>query len=81
MKKKPPPLSLKSAMRLFFLEREVDASGVSGVGRVAEGVEFSSGMCALTWLGPQRCVNVYENIKTVESIHGHEGATKIIFVE
>lgn len=68
-------------MRLFQLHRDKDTSGVSGTGIVAEGVEFSHGMCALTWLTPNRCVNVYENIKAVETIHGHEGATRIVWVD
>jgi hypothetical protein len=37
-------------MKPFWLERVEDESGVSGVGRVAEGVIFSSGWCAVTWL-------------------------------
>jgi hypothetical protein len=68
-------------MRRFQLHRDRDASGVSGTGIVAEGVEFSHGMCALTWLTPNRCVNVYENIKAVDTIHGHEGATRIVFID
>lgn len=79
-KKKALPLSKKSNVRLFYLERQVDESGVSGAGRVAEGVEFSNGLCAITWLGQYRCSNVYENIKSVEAIHGHEGSTKVVFV-
>ncbi len=68
-------------MRLFELHRDVDASGVSGVGVVAEGVEMTNGMCAMTWLTPTRCVNVYENIKAVEIIHGHEGRTRIVWID
>lgn len=66
-------------MRLFHLERKKDISGVSGLGKVAEGVEFSDGMCALTWLSQFQCVNVYANIKTVENVHGHGGATVVVF--
>lgn len=67
-------------MRLFELHREVDASGVSGTGRVAEGVEYSNGMCSLTWLTPFRCVNIYESMKTLEAVHGHGGATKVVWL-
>lgn len=66
-------------MRLFKLQRNEDESGVSGTGVVAEGVEFSNGMCAITWLTPYRCVNVYENIKTLETVHSHGGKTRIVF--
>lgn len=34
-------------MRRFHLRRDVDAAGVSGIGKVAEGVEFSNGWCAM----------------------------------
>lgn len=70
---------IMSNMRLFHLLRKEDVSGTSGVGIVAEGVEFTNGMCALTWLSPAHCVNIYDNIKTVEAIHGHDGKTLIVF--
>lgn len=72
-------------MRKFFLLREVDDSGVSGTGRVAEGVQFSNGKCAMAWLtGPKNAgtsVCVYEDVASVERIHGHHGHTKIVFEE
>ena len=37
------------AMRVFALIRDVDVSGVSGTGVVAEGVQFSDGTCVLRW--------------------------------
>jgi hypothetical protein len=37
-------------MRLFRLERTEDASGVSGIGKVAEGVVFDDGTVVLRWL-------------------------------
>lgn len=72
---------MKSTIRVFQLHREQDESGVSGVGIVAEGVEFTSGMIALTWYSPHRAVNVYESIKTVEELHGHNGKTKVVWME
>ena len=35
-------------MKPFWLEKIEDESGTSGVGRVAEGVVFSNGRCAMT---------------------------------
>lgn len=69
-------------MRAFYLERVNDVSGVSGTGRVAEGVEFSSGVVALTWLSdwPTSVVFHDRGIESVEAIHGHNGSTKIVFV-
>jgi hypothetical protein len=68
-------------MRRFELHRDEDESGVSGVGTVCEGVEFTNGMCAITWLTPTRCVGVYENIKNIEEVHGHQGKTRIVFLD
>jgi hypothetical protein len=70
-----------SNMRRFQLKRDIDESGVSGTGIVAEGIEFTSGVIAMTWYSPHRAVNVYESIKTLEALHGHEGKTKIIFID
>lgn len=72
---------MPTKMRRFQLKRNKDVSGVSGTGAVAEGVEFSNGMCAVTWLTPYQCVNVYANIKTIISVHGHEGATEVVWLD
>lgn len=64
-------------MKLFNFIRDVDASGVSGTGKVAQGVIFDSGRVALTWLTHLSSVAIYDSIDVVESIHGHEGQTRI----
>lgn len=68
-------------MRAFRLVRDTDVSGVSGTGVVAEGVEFSSGVVALTWLSdwPTSVVFHDRGMASVEAIHGHSGATRIVF--
>lgn len=66
-------------MRKFVLVRTEDVSGVSGTGVVAEGLEFSNGTCAITWMTPYRCIATYESIKALEHVHGHAGATVVIF--
>lgn len=74
-------------MRRFHLQRNHDETGVSGTGCVAEGVKFSNGRCALTWLTVQHQINgddwssigVYASIDAVELIHGHNGLTQIVF--
>lgn len=66
-------------MKQFWLERIEDESGVSGVGRVAEGLIFSNGKCAMNWLTQHTSVAIYDNIETLEKIHGHNGKTKVVF--
>ena len=65
-------------MRLFELRRNVDESGVSGTGIVAQGVVFDTGKCVLTWLTEYRSTTVYDSIYDVMAIHGHGGATKVV---
>lgn len=69
-----------SNMRLFHLVREKDISGVSGIGIVAEGCEFTNGSVCMTWLSTHHSVVYYPNIKELEAIHGHEGATKVVWL-
>lgn len=66
-------------MRRFNLLRLEDPSGVSGLGIVAEGVEFSNGSCALVWLTDIASVGLYPSISHLEQIHGHNGNTLVIW--
>ena len=71
----------KTEMKRFQLHRNTDVSGISGIGIVAEGIEFSDGMCALTWLTEFHVVSIFENMKSIEHVHGHDGNTKVIFLD
>jgi hypothetical protein len=76
------PLRTPSGRRhiaTFHLLRLADESGVSGTGWVAEGALFSNGWVALTWLGETPSLNFYPSLDAVEAIHGHAGATRIVF--
>jgi len=66
-------------IRRFHFERDEDATGVSGTGKVAEGVCFSSGNVALTWLTQHWSIAIYPNMEHVQSIHGHDGKTRIVW--
>lgn len=68
-----------SRTRLFKLVRIEDETGISGTGTVAEGIEFSNGMCAMSWLTAMHSVAVYPNVKQLEAIHGHNGRTKVVY--
>lgn len=65
--------------RFFHLVRTKDASGVSGTGIVAEGCEFSNGKVAVAWVSGINSVIVYDSVADVEKIHGHGGATQIVW--
>lgn len=65
--------------RVFDLLRMHDGTGVSGDGRVAEGVEFENGKVAMCWLSATSSVCVYDSIEHVRAIHGHGGSTEVVF--
>lgn len=71
--------------RRFHLERDVDETGVSGVGQVAVGVAFPphhrSGRAALCWLTALASASFYRSIADVQAIHGHGGKTRVVFVD
>ena len=68
-------------MKRYYLQRNQDASGISGTGAVAEGCQFDTGWCALVWLSDKPTMSWYPDIETVEKIHGHSGMTKIVWVD
>lgn len=68
-------------MRRFYLQRNQDISGVSGTGNIAEGCAFDTGWCALVWLSDKAAMSYYPSIETIIQIHGHEGATQVVWVD
>ena len=64
-------------MKIFYLNRTEDESGVSGTGRVAQGFIFDNGKVAVTWLSDHPSVTVYDSIGEVHAIHGHNGKTEV----
>lgn len=71
----------KSKMRRFVLMRKEDVSGVSGTGVVAEGVVFTSGFVAFTWLSPMTVVSTAPSLDCIENVHGHEGSTEVVYLD
>ena len=65
-------------MKIFYLNRTEDESGVSGTGRIAQGFIFDNGKVCLTWLSEHPSVTVYDNIGEVHAIHGHQGKTEVV---
>jgi hypothetical protein len=72
---------MTTLMRRFQLVRDEDVHGVSGTGVVAEGCQFANGYCALTWKSEFASVAVYHSIDVLIKIHGHEGRTKVQWVD
>jgi len=67
-----------NTMKIFYLNRKDDESGISGTGRVAQGFVFDNGKVAITWLSEHPSVTVYDSIGEVHAIHGHGGKTEVV---
>jgi hypothetical protein len=66
-------------MKIFYLKREEDESGISGTGRVAQGFVFDNGKVCVSWLSEHPSVTIYDNIGEVHAVHGHGGKTTVEF--
>jgi hypothetical protein len=51
------------------------------VGCVADGVVFPDGVSVLRWRTAGGSTAVYDSMESVELIHGHDGRTKIKFID
>lgn len=69
-------------MKRFVLERSQDVSGISGTGTVAEGIEFTDGVCVLRWkTAPVASTAIYDTVADLIAVHGHEGATQLVWMD
>ncbi len=84
-------------MRRFELHRDVDVSGVSDVGIVADGVVFDrpvsvqyqdgkvlslpAGWVRLTWRGELTSTSHWTSLSMLEAVHGHSGLTRVVFLD
>ncbi|WP_152991329.1 hypothetical protein [Frankia sp. R43] len=67
--------------RRFLLVRDRDISGVSGLGEVAQGTCWDDGVAALHWHGEHRSTGIYASMEQVRAIHGHGGATRVVWLD
>jgi hypothetical protein len=66
-----------AALRYWALDRDHDASGVSGTGRVAYAIELVSGVLLLWDAGGGHTVDWRPSMAALRAIHGHGGATRL----
>lgn len=68
--------------RRFHMNRTVDITGTSGTGTVAEGIEFTDGTVVIRWRPiPATSTCCYATIDELLKIHGHDGATTILWLD
>lgn len=63
------------------LLRHKDISGVSGTGVVGEIFEASDGAVAIRWRGEHPAWGIWPDIRDLEAVHGHQGASVVEYVE
>lgn len=69
-------------VRKFHLNRVRDESGVSGTGIVAVGVVLPSGRAIMEWVSKRtnaKSLGIYDDMDDLKEVHGHAGATEIVF--
>ena len=69
--------------RRFQLHRRHDVSGVSGTGIVADGVLFPDGCAVLRWRKefPTSVVFHDRGMESIKAVHGHGGATQVVWLD
>ena len=65
----------------FYVLRKTDVSGVSGTGRVADGVEFGDGTVVIRWRTDTASTAIYASMGDLQAIHGHSGATTVRYLD
>lgn len=65
--------------RLFHLQRDLDVTGVSGGGRVADGVLWPDGTVTVRWRGDKPSTAMWGSLADAQAVHGHGGATRVVF--
>lgn len=67
--------------RRFYLLRHEDVTGVSGTGRVADGVLWGDGTASVRWRGPRPSTVHWDRFEDAEAVHGHGGSTEIVWID
>lgn len=67
--------------RLFMVDRRKDHTGISGIGVIAEGVQFTDGTVVIRWITETATTGIFDNIEDLRKIHGHKGDSVIRWLE
>lgn len=68
-------------IKRFYLNRLVDESGMSGLGKVAEGVVLPNGCAVMWWLKEPYSIQMYKSIEDLHYIHRHgkNNTTELVY--
>ncbi|GAB3115868.1 hypothetical protein GCM10027160_23890 [Streptomyces calidiresistens] len=65
--------------RRFHLQRRHDPTGVSGTGRVADGIAWPDGTVTLRWRGERPSTVNWSSLADAVHVHGHGGTTEVVW--
>ncbi|WP_174816991.1 hypothetical protein [Nocardia brasiliensis] len=66
-------------IRTFEFHRDQDVTGYNGTGVVADGVTFADGVTVVHWRGQRRSTVVWPSVEDAIAVHGHDGATRLVW--
>jgi hypothetical protein len=66
-------------MQPFILLRDIDTTGISGTGKIAEGCVMTSGRCIIAWMTGAASASIHGSLEDAQAIHGHGGNTRFVF--
>ena len=72
-------MSLSFKIKTFYLMRHSDVNGLSGTGVVAVGVVYPDGKAHMQWTSYKKSFEMHENVESLMDIHGHAGATELVY--
>lgn len=69
--------------RLFDVIRHHDPSCISGIGVIAQGVQFRDGQTVVQWCVPDmpRATHVWDSVEDMLKVHGHGGLTEVRWMD
>jgi hypothetical protein len=61
--------------------RDVDVTGISGTGSIAQGVVFADGTTVIHWQVGKPSTAVWVRLQDAIDVHGHEGLTRFVWLD
>lgn len=62
----------------FELHRDVDTTGASGTGIVADGLRLTDGRTVVRWRGDRSSTVLWGSYADAVAVHGHDGCTRFV---
>lgn len=70
-----------SEPKCFYLQRDMDVTGASGTGRVADGVLWTDDAVSIRWYGEHKSFVNWDTLDDALAVHLHEGLTRVVWLD